>query len=105
MTSAAPLRGLPRSDAYSAARGAQNAYVRAVGARYNIQFNAIAQAYVESVDAFQRSTWETEDMRRQLRQVPAGRIAESWEQAELVAFLASNSSDFIAGQVLPYAGG
>jgi NAD(P)-dependent dehydrogenase (short-subunit alcohol dehydrogenase family) len=67
--------------------------------------NAIAQAYVESVDAFQRDTWETEAMQRQLRNVPVGRIAEAWEQAELVAFLASSSSDFIAGQVLPYAGG
>jgi NAD(P)-dependent dehydrogenase (short-subunit alcohol dehydrogenase family) len=67
--------------------------------------NAIAQAYVESVDAFQRDTWETDAMQRQLRQVPARRIAEAWEQAELVAFLASPASDFVCGQVLPYAGG
>lgn len=108
VTSAAPLRAIPKSGAYSAARGAQNAYVRAVGAevaRHNVQLNAIAQAYVESVDAFQRDTWETDPMQRQLRQVPAGRIAESWEQAELVAFLASGSSDFIAGQIIPYTGG
>ena len=65
----------------------------------------LSQAFVESVDAFQRDTWETEAMRRQLRTVPAGRIAESWEQAELVTFLASGSSDFIAGQVIPFAGG
>ena len=108
VTSAAPLRAVPRSGAYSAARGAQNAYVRAVGAEiahHNIQFNAIAQAYVESVDAFQRDTWDTDAMRRQLRHVPAGRIAESWEQAELVAFLSSGSSDFIAGQIVPFTGG
>jgi 2-keto-3-deoxy-L-fuconate dehydrogenase len=108
VTSAAPLRATPYSDAYSAARGAQNAYVRAVGsdvARHNVQVNAIAQAYVESVDAFQRATWDSESLRRQLRHVPAGRIAESWEQAELVSFLASRSSDFIAGHVMPYAGG
>ena len=58
------------SDAYSAARGAQNAYVQAVGAdvaRHNVQVNAIAQAYVESVDAFQRDTWETEPMRQVMR--------------------------------------
>jgi 2-keto-3-deoxy-L-fuconate dehydrogenase len=108
VTSAAPLRPTPKSDAYSAARGAQNAYVRAVGAdvaRHNIQVNAIGQAYVESVDAFQRETWDTEGMQRQLRHVPVGRIAESWEQAELVTFLASGSSDFFAGQVIPFAGG
>ena len=92
VTSAAPLRATPQSDAYSAARGAQNAYVQAVGAdvaRHNVQVNAIAQAYVESVDAFQRETWDSESLQRQLRHVPAGRIAESWEQAELVTFLAS----------------
>ena len=108
VTSAAPLRAMPKSGAYSTARGAQNAYVRAVGAEvapHNVQLNAIAQAYVESVDAFQRDTWETEAMQRQLRQVPAARIAHAWEQAELVTFLASNSSDFIAGQVIPFAGG
>lgn len=62
VTSAAPLRATPQSDAYSAARGAQNAYVPAVGAdvaRHNVQLNAIAQAYVERVDAFQRDTWDT----------------------------------------------
>jgi 2-keto-3-deoxy-L-fuconate dehydrogenase len=108
VTSAAPLRATPRSDAYSSARGAQHAYVRTVGAdvaRHNVQINAIAQAYVESVDAFQRETWDSEPLQRQLRHVPVGRIAEAWEQAELVAFLASPSSDFIAGQVIPYAGG
>jgi 2-keto-3-deoxy-L-fuconate dehydrogenase len=108
VTSAAPLRATPHSDAYSTARGAQNAYVQAVGAdvaRHNVQLNAIAQAYVESIDAFQRDTWGSEPLQRQLRHVPTGRIAEAWEQAELVSFLASPSSDFIAGQVLPYAGG
>jgi NAD(P)-dependent dehydrogenase (short-subunit alcohol dehydrogenase family) len=108
VTSAAPLRATPHSDAYSAARGAQNAYVQAAGAdvaRHNIQLNAIAQAYVESIDAFQRDTWDSDNLQRQLRHVPAGRIAQAWEQAELVTFLASPSSDFIAGQVIPYAGG
>jgi 2-keto-3-deoxy-L-fuconate dehydrogenase len=108
VTSAAPLRPTLGADAYVAARAAQNAYVQNVGAavaRHNVQINAIAQAYVESVDAFQRDTWSTESMQRQLRHVPAGRIAEAWEQAELVAFLASDASNFICGQVLPYAGG
>jgi 2-keto-3-deoxy-L-fuconate dehydrogenase len=108
VTSAAPLRATPQSDAYSAARGAQNAYVQAVGAdvaRHGVQVNAIAQAYVESVDAFQRETWDSDGLQRQLRHVPVGRIAEAWEQAELVTYLASSSSDFIAGQVVPFAGG
>ena len=43
VTSAAPLRGIPKATGYCAARGAQNAFVRAAGlelARNNIQFNA-----------------------------------------------------------------
>jgi 2-keto-3-deoxy-L-fuconate dehydrogenase len=108
VTSAAPLRPTLGADAYVAARSAQNAYVKNVGAavaHHNVQINAIAQAYVESVDAFQRDTWSTDSMQRQLRHVPAGRIAEAWEQAELVGFLASEASNFIGGQVLPFAGG
>jgi 2-keto-3-deoxy-L-fuconate dehydrogenase len=57
------------------------------------------------VDAFQRDTWESEGLKRQLRHVPAGRVAPAEEQAEFVAFLASPASDFLCGQVLPYAGG
>jgi 2-keto-3-deoxy-L-fuconate dehydrogenase len=108
VTSAAPLRPPRGASPYTAARAAHNSYVEVVGAevaRHNVQVNAIAQAYVESIDAYQRDTWDTEAMQKELRQVPAGRIAESWEQAELVSFLASSSSDFISGQVLPYAGG
>ena len=108
VTSAAPLRTMTGGDAYTAARAAQNAYVRNVGAevaRHGVQVNAVAQAFVESVDAFQRETWETEAMQRQLRHVPARRIASAKEQAEFVAFLASPASDFLCGQVLPYAGG
>jgi len=108
VTSAAPLRTMTGGDAYAAARAAQNAYVRNVGAdvaQHGVQVNAIAQAFVESVDAFQRHTWETEGLQRQLRQVPARRVATAEEQAEFVAFLASPASDFLCGQVLPYAGG
>ena len=108
VTSAAPLRTMAGGDAYTSARAAQNAYVRNVGAevaQHGVQVNAVAQAYVESVDAFQRDTWESEDLQRQLRHVPARRVATAEEQAELVAFLASSASDFLCGQVLPYAGG
>ena len=108
VTSAAPLRTMSGGDAYVAARAAQNAYVRNVGAevaRHGVQVNAVAQAYVESVDAFQRDTWASEGLQRQLRHVPAGRVATAEEQAGFVAFLASPASDFLCGQVLPYAGG
>lgn len=107
VTSAAPLRGSAGTGAYSAARGAQNAYVRAVGAeaaQHNVQINAIGQNFVyggHPPDAMEKPRI------RELveRDVPARRIAEGWEQAELVLFLASQNSNFICGQVIPFAGG
>ena len=48
VTSAAPLRGIPNHTAYCAARGAQNAFIKAVGlelARDQIQVNAICLLY------------------------------------------------------------
>ena len=44
VTSAAPLKGIPGSTAYCAARGAQNAFIRAAGLEFaasNVQINAI----------------------------------------------------------------
>ena len=51
MGSATALRGQKRTSTYSAARGAQLAYVRAVGAEvapHNVQVNLIAQNFVEN---------------------------------------------------------
>ena len=39
------------------------------------------------------------------RNVPIGRVAKDTESAELALFLASNASDFIVGQVVPFSGG
>lgn len=109
VTSAAPLRQIPMLAAYTAARGAQNAFVRNVGAEIackNVQFNAIAQNYVESVSIFRPEVMADEKQQKRLHEnVPAGRIAKGWECAELAVFLASGSSNFIVGQVIPFTGG
>lgn len=109
ITSAAPLRGVPRASAYCAARGAQNAFVRAAGlelARHNIQMNAIAQNYVENVTYYpEEMLADKEMMARILRVVPAKRLGKPWESAALAVFLASDKSDFMVGQVIPFAGG
>ncbi len=109
ITSAAPLRGIPKASAYCAARGAQNAFVRAAGlelAAHNVQLNAVAQNYVHNDTYYPRALIETERFQQHLaHNVPAQRIAESWESAELALFLASNKSDYLCGQVIPCAGG
>lgn len=107
VTSAVPLRPINSASAYTAARGAQNAYVRAVGvevARHNVQVNAVGQNFVYG--GWPKDAMEIPHIReRVLRDVPAQRLAEGWEQAELVLFLASQNSNFICGQVMPFAGG
>ncbi len=109
VTSAAPLRGIPGVSGYCAARGAQNAFVRAAGlelAPANVQFNAIAQNYVSNAEYYPPEHVASERFQRHLKHnVPAGRIADPRETAELALFLASQRSNFIVGQVVPFAGG
>ena len=109
ITSAAPLRGIRNTAAYCAARGAQNAFVRAAGlelAASNVQLNAVAQNYVHNEAYYPRSLVATERFQKSLaRNVPSGRLAEPHESADLALFLASPHSDFIVGQIVPFAGG
>ena len=109
ITSAAPLRGIPKATGYCAARGAQNAFVRAAGlelARNNIQFNAIAQNYVENKTYYPPELTSNEEMmKRMLKVIPAGRLAKGEESAYLAAFLASKYADFFVGQIFPFSGG
>jgi 2-keto-3-deoxy-L-fuconate dehydrogenase len=109
ITSAAPLRGMPGFAAYCAARGAQNAFVRAVGlevAPYGVQVNAIAQNYVKNPTYFPPELAASERFRQHVeRNVPARRLAEGSETAELALFLSSDKCGFLSGQVIPFAGG
>jgi len=107
VTSAAPLRAMPGLAAYSTARGAQNTYVKVVGtevARYNVQVNAVAQNF--TIGGFDDDAMEDPRMVDYVkRNVPAGRLSSGHEQASLCLYLASSDSDFITGQVVPFAGG
>jgi 2-keto-3-deoxy-L-fuconate dehydrogenase len=108
MGSASALRGMGNWSAYSAARGAQLAFVRAVGAEvapHNVQVNAIAQTFVENPSYFPPEYIVTAEFRERLLHVPAGRLATAREDARFALFLAGGDSDFLVGQVLPFAGG
>ena len=91
------------------ARAAQVGFVKAAGleaARHNVQINLIAQNYVENPDYYPPELVETERFQRHLaRNVPAGRLATGLEDAQLALFLASDQSDFIVGQAIPFSGG
>ena len=109
VTSAAPLRGIPNGAAYCAARGAQNAFIKAVGmelARSNIQVNAIGQNYINNNTYFPDDILTNPKFIDHIkRNVPTGQVGAAEETAELAAYLASENCKHMVGQVLPLAGG
>lgn len=109
MGSASALRGMRRTSTYSAARGAQLAYVQAVGvelARHNIQVNAIAQNFVDNPTYFPESVQRDPRFQERLkREVPLGRLVSAREDAELAAYLCSDAADCFVGQAFPMCGG
>ncbi|MEX2468518.1 MAG: SDR family oxidoreductase [Pseudohongiellaceae bacterium] len=109
ITSAAPLKGIPKGSAYCAARGAQNGFIKAVGlelARSNIQVNAIAQNYINNNTYYPDDLLGDEKFLDHVRRnVPTGRVGAAEETAELAAYLASERCRHMAGQIIPLAGG
>ena len=109
ITSATPLRGLPNYAIYVTARGAANALAVSLAqelGRDNIQVNAIAPNYVESPTYFPPELVnDPEALARMTRNIPLKRLGKPEEIAALVAFYASDRSDFITGHVMPFAGG
>ena len=109
MGSAAALRGMRRASTYSAARGAQVAYVRAVGtevAAQGVQINLIAQNFVDNATYFPPEVQALPAFQERLRrEVPVQRLGTPEEDAALAVFLASDECRFMTGQSLPFAGG
>ena len=109
MGSASALRGMKQRSTYSAARGAQLAYVQAVGvelAPYNIQVNAVAQNFVENPTYFPPEVQADPVFQERLkREVPLGRLVTGREDAEFVVYLCSDSAVCFVGQVFPVCGG
>lgn len=107
--SASALRGMKRASSYSAARGAQLAFVQAAGvelAADNIQINAIAQNFVDNPTYFPPEVQQNPRFQERLkREVPLGRLVSAREDASLVAYLCSDVASCFVGQVFPISGG
>jgi NAD(P)-dependent dehydrogenase (short-subunit alcohol dehydrogenase family) len=107
--SAAALRGQKRTGSYSAARGAQLAYVQAVGlelAAHGIQFNAIAQNFVANPTYYGPELQANPRFQERLkREVPLGRLVSAEEDAAFAAYLCSDAAACFVGQVFPISGG
>lgn len=109
MGSASALRGMPKRSSYAAARGAQLAYIQAVGvevAPYGVQANAIAQNFVENPTYFPPEVQAQPSFQERLKwQVPLGRLVAPHEDAAFAAYLCSDAANCFVGQVFPVCGG
>jgi 2-keto-3-deoxy-L-fuconate dehydrogenase len=109
MGSASALRGMKRAASYSAARGAQLAYVQAAGVELapdNIQLNAVAQNFVDNPTYFPPEVQSNPRFQERLkREVPLGRLVKAEEDARFVAYLCTNAASCFVGQVFPMSGG
>ena len=107
--SAAALRGQKRTGSYSAARGAQLAYVQAVGlelAAHGIQFNAIAQNFVDNPTYYGAEVQAHPRFQERLkRDVPLGRLVSAHEDAHYAGYLCSDAAACFVGQIFPISGG
>jgi 2-keto-3-deoxy-L-fuconate dehydrogenase len=109
MGSASALRGMKRASTYSAARGAQLAYVQAVGvevAPFGVQVNAVAQNFVDNPTYFPPEVQADPRFKERVkREVPLGRLVGAREDALFAAYLLSDAADCFVGQVFPVCGG
>ena len=107
--SASALRGIKRASTYSAARGAQLAYIQSAGvelAARQVQLNAIAQNYVDNPTYFPPEGQASPALKEKLkREVPLGRLVSAREDAMFVAYLASVHANCFVGQIFPVCGG
>ena len=107
--SASALRGMKRASTYSAARGAQLAYVQAVGvelAPHQVQVNAIAQNFVDNPTYFPPEVQANPRFQERLaREVPLGRLVSAREDALFAAYLCRSAADCFVGKVFPVCGG
>jgi len=96
------IKGLPGQTNYSAAKaaliGASKALAQEVGAR-KVTVNVVAPGFIETdmVKDLDEKTLKT--------MIPVGRFGKPEEVADLVAFLASENSAYITGEVISINGG
>jgi len=74
-------------------------------ARHGIRLNAIAPGPIPTEGAFSRLLPTEELLDRRKARIPAGRFGSPEELAELAAYLVSDASDWVRGEVVTLDGG
>ena len=91
--------------AYSATKGGINAFTKALGkelAASGITVNAVA---LGAIDTDMNKCFTKEDMDALIEEIPANRLGQPDEIADYIFRLATDSSDYMTGQVISIDGG
>ncbi|KQS68264.1 SDR family NAD(P)-dependent oxidoreductase [Modestobacter sp. Leaf380] len=101
------LLGRPGFSAYCASKGAVINFTRSVASewsRFGAQVNAVAPGYISTdINAAMRA--DEALMARVLQRIPARRMGEPAELANVVGYLALDAPDFLTGQTVVLDGG
>lgn len=85
---------------YSASKGAVNLFTKALAkelAPSNIRVNAVAPGVINT----EMNSWmSSEELNSIIEEIPLGRLGEGEDVAKAVAFLASDESRYITGQII-----
>ncbi len=107
VASTAGLLGKASLVAYSSSKGAVVQMTKALSsewARHGVQVNAIAPGAFET-EAQKLVLESPEILRRRIRKIPAGRIADPAELGSLVCWLSAPASDYVSGSIFVIDGG
>jgi 3-oxoacyl-[acyl-carrier protein] reductase len=105
ISSIAGKEGNANMTAYSAAKAGIIGFTKALSeevARYGIRVNCVCPALIETELVERMDKQQAEYLKSK---IPLGRLGKPEEVAELVKFLVSDASDFIAGQAYNIDGG
>lgn len=108
VTSVEGLRGYPVDPVYGAYKAAVTHFTRCLAlevAPHGVRVNAIAPDVTQSRQVDYESTVPEELRDRWPVWVPAGRVGQPEDSADVVVFLASPLSRFVTGHVIPTDGG
>lgn len=106
--SIAGLVGLPRRNAYGAAKAGVISLTRALAsewASYGIRVNAVAPGYIATPMVQGLIERGNVDSARLCRRIPMGRLGTPHDVADPILFLASNAARYVTGATLSVDGG